>query len=297
MNTFGRQGLDLNTSIMIHTRDVIELVYSVSLHMKSAKAIRSKREIIEEQLVRLGDDKDFTFSACKELLKSTRSILDTNGSYCCRCNKALDRKNIKECNGCHRMTYCSRVCQKEDWLNGHKLSCCKTYRSVLVGQFQGRMLPEEVPLDEREAAKLEKLEINITQIQLKLFLDNADEILRQASSLGIPLYDCIVRFHLPEYPPTIEVIKSTWYFKTTKEKEEFEDSRAKENITCVYHINLNNGQMAESGLAQQLVLQKLFPHKWLSEKTQVVHAPPPRVVNSNQFTLKRRVAKVSSRWR
>ena len=72
------------------------------------------------------------------------------------------------------MTYCSRSCQKKDWSNGHKLTCCKAYTVELVGQFQGRVLPEDAPSDEREAAKLEELEINIEEnmyLQQKVLIE------------------------------------------------------------------------------------------------------------------------------
>jgi len=189
-----------------------------------------------------------------------RYFLDLNASYCCRCNKPLDRMDVKECNGCHRLIYCSRACQKEDWLNGHKLSCC-TYAIELVGQFQGRVQPEGVPSDVREVAKLEELEINITKIQLMLFLDHSDTILSQAGSLNIPLHDCVVHFDLHECPATVTVKNYNEEFHTPGLKKSFEDSRSKENITCIYR-----SCTYISSVRGDLIMQRLFPHEWITAK-------------------------------
>ena len=80
------------------------------------------------------------------------------------------------------MTYCSRACQKEDWFNGHNVTCCKAYIYEYAAQFQGRYIPEKVPENERAAAKSNEIEKNISMIQLKLFLDNAEDILSQAKA-------------------------------------------------------------------------------------------------------------------
>ena len=79
--------------------------------------------------------------------------------------------------------------------------------AVQAGQFQGRYLPETIPSKRRAAAKLKELEKNMNMIQLKLFLDNAESILRQANALDTPLHDCVVSFDLRECPPTVEVDK------------------------------------------------------------------------------------------
>lgn len=243
-----------------HTENILIVVNKVSLHQKSAKAIRSKRSKLMDLLCLAPNT---NYAECNKLLEMARYILDTNRSYCCRCNKPLDKMDVNECNGCHRLIYCSRACQKEDWSNGHKLTCCKTYTIELVGQFQGRVLPEEVPSDVREAAKLEELEMNITKIQLKLFLDNSETILNQASSLNIPLFDCVVKFDLRECPATVTVENFNEEFHTLTPglKKSFEHSRSKENITCIYcshYISSDDGD---------LIMQRLFPHEWIITAT------------------------------
>ena len=162
---------------------------------------------------------------------------------------------MKECNDCHRMTYCSRACQRDDWLNSHNMTCCKSYTDEKVGQFQGRFIPEEVPLDQRAAAKLEYLEKNMTMIQLKVYLDNSKKILSQAKALDVPLYDCIVKFDLCHSPIEVEVKKDT--------KKAFEESHSKENIRCVYHSN-----MYIRGVEEELAMQRFFSHEWLVEQVQ-----------------------------
>ena len=177
---------------------IFRSIHIISLHQKTAKAIRSKKTMIEEKLVRLEQSPDITNNQSKKLLDMLRSTLDMNGSYCCRCNKSLGNTEVMQCNGCTSMVYCSRSCQREDWLNGHELTCCKSYTDEYSGQFQGRATPEEVPSDERDAKKLLAIENNMTMIQLKLFLDNTETILNQARALDIPMYDCVVAIDLCE---------------------------------------------------------------------------------------------------
>lgn len=232
-------------------------IYSVSLHSKSAKAIRSKRRGIEEKLIRIESITSNNLKS-KKLVKMVRSILDMNGSYCCRCNTSLSKTEVLQCNGCSSMVYCSKACQKDDWVNGHSLTCNKSYTLELAGQFQERILPLSTPDNERDAAKLDDLMININMIQLKLFLDNAETIQSKVKALDIPPYDCVVKFDLRRWPPKIEAKSYTEFYKTPEQIMGFESSRSKENIRCVYWSSFYVGG-SEDGLATQ----RFFPHDWL----------------------------------
>jgi len=242
--------------------DVIICIFhginNVSLHNKTAKAIRSKMGNIEA-LLRL---EEVTNNDKEESLLQIKSIVNLNGSYCCRCNKSLTKTEVKLCNGCGRMSYCSTACQKDDWLNGHNDTCCKSFTSELIGCFQGIYWPEEVPSDERAAAKLKKIEINMNMIQLKLFLDNSETILTQAKGLDTPLCDCIVKFDLRTCPLTVKVEKYTTAFSSQDDIEEYEESRSKDNITCGYTSN-----MYIRGVEEELAIQRFFPHKWLKKQS------------------------------
>ena len=247
---------------------ILNMIYEVSLHKKSAKAIRSKKKDIKRELMCLEESAGLQNNAsCKKLLDMVRSILDLNGSYCCRCNKPLGRKDIKRCEGCNRMTYCSTACQKEDWLSGgHNTTCSKQYTNEQAGRFQGRM-PQTLPESERAAAKLEALEVNMTMIHLKLFLDKTDTIQRQARSLGIPLHDCAVLFDLRDCPPTVETKKYTEFYNSPGLKKAFEGSRSKENsILCVYYSYICNGHTDESGHKLHIAMQRLFPCEWVCKQ-------------------------------
>ena len=166
------------------------------------------------------------------------------------------------------MTYCSKACQREDWVNGHKLTCNEQYTDEKVGQFQGRLLPtvnkQFVPGNERETAKLCELETNITKIQLKLFLDNAETILSEAISLDLDLCDCVVAFDLRQCPLHVSVMEYTTYYNITEMCDGFVKSRSKDNITCVYHSHVRIGEL-EKGYYTS-ALQRLFPHEWLKSK-------------------------------
>ena len=127
-----------------------------------------------------------------------------------------------------------------------------------AGQFQGRYLPKEVPSDEREAAKLKGLETNMSMIHLKLFLDNSETILSQAEALGIPLCDCIVKFDLRTCPLTVKAEKYTTAYSSQDDIEEYEESRSKDNIMCVYHSSMYIGK--QKGY---IAMQRFFSHEWL----------------------------------
>ena len=248
---------------------ILVTIHEVSLHKKSAKAIRSKKKEIKRELMRLEENTDIRNNAsCKELSDMVRSILDINGAYCCRCNKPLGRKGMKRCNGCNCMTYCSRACQREDWLSGgHNTTCSMPASTNEQGRFQGRMWPETLPESERAGAKLEALEVNMTMIQLKLFLDNTDTIQRQATSLGIPLHDCAVLFDLSKCPLTVKVQRYTDFYNSPGLKKAFEGSRSKKNsILCVYYSYICNGHTDESGHKLHIAMQRLFPCEWVCKQ-------------------------------
>ena len=167
------------------------------------------------------------------------------------------------------MTYCSKACQTQDWLSGgHNLACSKEYADDQEGQFQGRIWPLREPESERAAAKLESLEQNFNMIQLKLFLDNSETILSQARSLGISLCDCVVQFDLRKCPPRVTTKRySEFLYESPQVRRGFEDTRSKENITCLYFSTIFNGELLASGRAPLILMQKFYPHEWLSKET------------------------------
>jgi len=272
MERFGRQSTnqnDIQTSLFSHIEGIFKAVHEVALHKKTWKAIRHKRQDIEEKLNHLETSIIHNIK-CNEMLGMITSILDTNGAYCCHCNKSLDRKERFQCGGCNRMTYCSRSCQRSDWLNGHSRSCCKTITTdANCGQFQGRLVPITIPDNERDALKLEELEINNNMIQLKLFLDHAATILEQAKTLHIPLFDCIVIFDLSCVTPEITTRNySEIYDDESEGRKRYEASRSMKNITCVFSTyNFIEGLTDHLGEpTAMLAMQRLFPCEWLTQK-------------------------------
>jgi len=85
-----------NRSLFDHISHLLKVVHDVLLHKKTWKAIRHERHNIEDKLVSLQSDTTNN-PKCKKLLDMVRSIIDMNGSYCCRCNKSLSRTEV-ECN-------------------------------------------------------------------------------------------------------------------------------------------------------------------------------------------------------
>ena len=253
LESFDIGGVVGKVSLFKHILCTIDLVNKVSQNREGV--------ILQE------DDNIQNNLNCKILLDMVWAILDMNGSYCCRCNKSLSKTEVKQCNGCSSMAYCSRACQREDWLNGHNVTCCKSYTNETSGQFQGRYDPEEAPGNERAARKLEDVEKNMNMIQLKLILDNAEDILNQAKQLILPLHDCVVVFDLRCCPPTVEVKDYRDEFDSPESKKGFEETRSKDNITCIYHSRIINGELDEDGSIPHLFMQRLFPHEWLRKKT------------------------------
>ena len=269
LNFIGRVGdhesSSSSKSLFDNIENTFKMIHAISLHQKTAKAIRSKRQDIEFELVRLEQKSKITNNSdCNQLLDMVRSTLDINGSYCCRCNKSLSKTEVLQCNGCGHMTYCSRACQQEDWFIGHSVTCCsKSFTHKEAGHFQGRILPLKAPDNERDARKMEEVEKNITMIQLKLFLDHSETILKTAKALNIPVCDCVVKFDLRCYPPRVAIKCYTEFFQTNTEYLlGFEKSRSEDNIMCIYTSSLYIGDSEE-----RLAMQRFFPHKWLVEQS------------------------------
>ena len=152
---------------------------------------------------------------------------------------------------------------------GHKLSCCKPCTDAQVGQYEGRI---DVSSSVAQHCKLfsltkwKELEINLTMIQLKLFLDNAETILNQTVSLGIDFCDIIVIFDLRQCPPSIKAMHYTEEFPNQALIEGFESSRSKEKITCRYFAHIYNEKVEEDGRIPSFCTQRLFPHEWLKHR-------------------------------
>ena len=183
--------------------------------------------------------------------------------------------------------YCSRECQRRDWSNGHSLTCGLSYTKEIVGRFQGLVKPVVVSASERADRKLKELQLNLSMIQLKLFLDRSEIILGQAKAMDISLCDCVVRFDLNILGAFVMVKKYADYFNVETSKS-FEKTRSKENITCVYISKAYlNGEVEETEDEKEeseaysksfaycnqeddhsthFVTQRLFPHEWLTMK-------------------------------
>ena len=262
---FGSVGLvDVNAPNVLHQHieQIFRHVHATVLHQKTPKAIRHQQRSIKKGLAQIQQNTSNTNNIkCTELFDMIRSILDLSGLYCCWCNKSLSKTDVLECNGCHRMSYCSRTCQKKDWQNGQNLACCTSFTPKIISQFQGRLVPESVPENERAVVKLKDLETNLNMIQLKLFLYHAETVLTQASTSDIPLWDCIVWFDLRHCPHRVETKSYTEFYKTPEELMEFE-KRSKENITCIYASPFYVGESEH-----ELAMQRFFPHEWLSKQS------------------------------
>ena len=263
--TFGRDDDDSYDYLL----EVFTSLHEISMNKKTWKAIRHKKDNVLLELKQLEQNTHIANNPkCKKLLDMIRFILSFHGSYCCRCNKSLSRTEVKQCSGCHCMAYCSEDCQREDWLNGHKLACCKVYTTEQLGTFQGRVLPRTKPEDERIVAKLGALEANLSMIELNLLLCNADKILSQARELDLPLHDCVVRFDLDACPAMVSTFDYNTYFEDPTAKKDFEESRSKGNITCIYLLYNYVGELDEDRCVQTFVVQRLFSHQLLSQKIQ-----------------------------
>jgi len=87
-------------------------------------------------------------------------------------------------------------------------------------------------------------------------------------------------------PPTVEVVKHDEIIYIKPEfRRLHEDSTSKDYISCLYMANIGTRQDDSN-----LQMRRLFPHAWLYLGTDTIDA-------SNDTTSKRRVVKVSSRWR
>ena len=62
----------------------------------------------------------------------------------------------------------------------------------------------------------------------------------------------------------VGVVKEyTEYYSTLEAVKGFEDSRSKDNITCVYRSHIFNGVVNELGRVICIEMQRFFPHELL----------------------------------
>jgi len=50
-------------------------------------------------------------------------MANSHRGLCAYCMKDVGRENLKLCQGCRTVRYCSKVCQRAAWKHGHKKSC------------------------------------------------------------------------------------------------------------------------------------------------------------------------------
>ena len=261
-----RFGGDKNArDIMGNVSSILQIVYFLSFHKKTSKAIGAKRRHLISERERLKENQQVAnerSNECNRALSIIQSIIAITSTNCFVCNKETERKDMKKCAACRSVCYCSEECQKKDWQSGcHDCNC----NNIIDGYHQV-LLPEFRDNNEKETAKLKGLERNILMAQKQLYLEHAETIGEQLAAKEPPSSEYIVHFNLSQCPLAVTVMAYTEYFDSCDSRKWFEENMQSDdkNIMCVYESPFFNGHSNELGYPESLTVYNLFPLEWLS---------------------------------
>jgi hypothetical protein len=224
----------------------------VGFHQKTAKAIRDHRSQIIEALSRLSAQvKTEQTTKFVDLLSS---IMDLNLVTCSHCNIPIEWRTALFCEGCRRVTYCGKKCQKEDWRHGtHSSDCSFLARSADVlglTTFDVRR--------SRNKSKLTGLRNNMVTSQRKMFLRHEDALSRQL--LTYPdRSDYISVFNLSNQQRPISFVHFDVLFTCPKQRKWFEDFRSSDKVVCQFTSYVLNGELDEEGNVNIIRVWASFP--------------------------------------
>ena len=248
-----RFGGDKNArDIMGNVSSILQIVYFLSFHKKTSKAIGAKRRHLISERERLKENQQVAnerSNECNLALSIIQSIIAITSTNCFVCNKETERKDMKTCVACKSVCYCSEECQRKDWRKKHEMTC----KTFIDGKDK---LHSPLSSNERDTAKLKGLRKNIRMTQKRLFLEHANTIRLQMAAKQSPRSEYIVHFDLCQRPLVVTVIHER---KALEEK-----SISDENIMCVYQSPFFSNSN-ELGPGRSLSVCNLFPREWLSD--------------------------------
>jgi hypothetical protein len=237
---------------------IAEFIYAVGFHQKTAKAIRDHRSQIIEALSRLSAQVETEQSnhsekphICK-FVDLLSSIMELNEGSCSRCNKLIEWHTALFCEGCRRVAYCGKKCQKKDWRHGtHSSDCSFLARSADVF----RLTTFEVK-SSRNKSMLTGLRNNIVTSQNQLFLRHEVSIMRL---LTLPdRSDYIAVFdHNNQHP--FSIVHYHEQFVEANEMTWFEEFRSPDKVICLFTFGVFNGEFDEEGKYNKITLYAAFP--------------------------------------
>jgi hypothetical protein len=231
---------------------IAELIYSVSLHQNTSKAIRDRQcqtvEALNPLLTKVQSEQ---FSHFVYILSS---VMELNEGSCSRCNKRIEWHTALFCVGCRRVAYCGVKCQKEDWRYGSHSSSC----SFLACSADMMGLTTFDVKSSRNISELTGLRNNIITSQKKLFLRH--EVALSTQLLTYPdRSDYIAVFDLSneQEPIIIEHYHDRFFY--SKQRKWFEDFRSREKVVCLFTSQVLNGELDEEGNVNRIALFAAFP--------------------------------------
>ena len=158
------------------------------------------------------------------------------------------------CEGCRRVTYCGKKCQKKDWRHGTHSSDC----SILAHSANVLGLTSFAVRRSRNIAMLSGLRNNMVTSQRKMFLRHEDALSRQLSTYP-DRSDYIAVFDLSDKLRSISFVHYDVVFTCPKQRKWFEDFRSPDKVVCLFTSHVLNGELDEEGNVNIIRVWASFP--------------------------------------
>jgi len=247
---------------------IARFIYAVGFHQKTAKAIRDHRSQIIEALSRLSaqvENEQSTHSEKPHICKFVdllSSIMKLNEGSCSRCNKPIEWHTALFCEGCRRVAYCGKKCQKNDWCHGtHSWDC-----SFLACSADMMRLTTFEVKSSRNKSMLTGLRNNIVTNQKKLFLRHEVSILSRLLTLPdrsdyIAVFVCpaLLLFDQNQLKQSISIVHYHDELTCLTERKWFEEFRSPDKVICLFTSSVFNGEFDEEGNLNIIRVWAAFP--------------------------------------
>jgi hypothetical protein len=230
---------------------IAECLQQVALHQNTSKAIRDRQSLIMEALGPLIYAEK---SHLVQFLDILVSIMILSKGSCSRCNKPIEWHTALFCEGCRRVAYCGKKCQKKDWRCGSHSSHC----SFLSSSADMMGLTTFEVKSSINISELTGLRNNIVTSQKKLFLQHKSALFSQLLNYQ-DRSDYIAVFDLSNKQKPIIVEHYHVVYACPKQRKWFEDVRLPGKLICVFMSQVFNDELNEDGDVNIIHLFAIFP--------------------------------------
>lgn len=193
-----------DSQFIMATEKFFKVAVPTALEQKSFKAIQNCapriRAAAQGALPLTRNESRQFVQKVLEVLKVTSHTGSDEGiavmTACRQCKKLLVVEEAKRCSRCKLATYCSKDCQRENWIKGeHKIECSKMKALHVIAEEQGA--------SKKDVARALKNEKNASAIGSKLFFDNPSKVVMRAIAKKLSILDCVVVIDMCQAPPLL----------------------------------------------------------------------------------------------